>query len=681
MGSIWLGCLGAVCICALPPKAGASELLNGLSVQLPARVVLGKSPSDMSPSLEKTLAESAGPITITVPVGRTITETVKEECSSVTGVYLGILREKIGQLNPRLSIDEDNAEAALEKRATSAQVVYVPFCVGKTAESHTVAPGETLWTYFDRQKLETPDLSWDDYVHAVARLNNTTPDSLSALPIGKPVILPKFTVDIPVRSKAVKDAVRTIQKDIESGGIKSFRPTNWGVLDSGEEEKNEGRCGADRMSGIPKTQSAFQEIADALIRNEYLDKQQDWSRELQPVRVAILDSGVEGNANPLLAIMLRPLATWLPHDQTEALPDHDQKAHGTEVLSISAGGNLLGRVSGLMKFVEIAPFRVIDVQLTSDDQGQAHKQFVAKEELVLRGLHLAQANESVKIVNMSLRFPGEIEGFSEFVGPDEHFLIVVSAGNGGDELGTNYTAYPAMFGGNDSDNIITVGAVDGGNEWLRDSNRSSAHVDIAAWGCGVPVLRYDAEDDVFKVSLETGTSFAAPQVVFVAALLMREHREDWTAIKPVQVKRRLIYSSDLHPELWKNVKDGRVLNPRKALSLYTDVVELTSGRLMFGNLHLDETDTGTVKLCPDVAIPFTEIRKIAYLGNERFDGPLKPYFIYREQGNFVEPERRTVQELWCDSLFPTIDITDAMTGKKEVIDVKQVKDIVMAFRP
>jgi hypothetical protein len=94
--------------------------------------------------------------------------------------------------------------------------------------------------------------------------------------------------------------------------------------------------------------------------------------------------------------------------------------------------------------------------------------------------------------------------------------------------------------------------------------------------------------------LPSGTSFATPLVSFAAALIKAEANK---YIPPMQSKRRLLASSDLHPgDLATQIPDGRVLNVVKAVAIYHDILQLKDKSLIIGDLHLIQNGTA---LSPD----------------------------------------------------------------------------------
>jgi hypothetical protein len=73
-------------------------------------------------------------------------------------------------------------------------------------------------------------------------------------------------------------------------------------------------------------------------------------------------------------------------------------------------------------------------------------------------------------------------------------------------------------------------------------------------------------------------------VTFAAALIESEERRQ---LAPEYLKQRLLVSADLNPALAKDITDGRTLNIAKAISVFDDVVELSSDhKLLRGALRI-----------------------------------------------------------------------------------------------
>jgi len=134
-------------------------------------------------------------------------------------------------------------------------------------------------------------------------------------------------------------------------------------------------------------------------------------------------------------------------------------------------------------------------------------------------------------------------------------LFVVSAGNG-DILGRNIDSekiYPASY---DFKNVITVANLNHNGRLNRTSNYGKKVVDLAAPGT-----------DVFTTvnnnsyAYVTGTSFAAPVVTGVAALLYATKKD----VNPVCIKNAICCSVSKSKNLSDKVRTGGYLNGYKAI--------------------------------------------------------------------------------------------------------------------
>ena len=127
-----------------------------------------------------------------------------------------------------------------------------------------------------------------------------------------------------------------------------------------------------------------------------------------------------------------------------------------------------------------------------------------------------------------------------------------------------------------------VAALQANGQLVNQSNHGPAHVEIGAPGCDVPTLIYEETVGAFRTQNVSGTSFAAPLVSFAAALVRGEYGAD---IAPHEIKNRVLVSADLNPALADRIKDGRVLNIAKAISIFHDVVQDVEGNIYRGELR------------------------------------------------------------------------------------------------
>ena len=100
-------------------------------------------------------------------------------------------------------------------------------------------------------------------------------------------------------------------------------------------------------------------------------------------------------------------------------------------------------------------------------------------------------------------------------------LLVCAAGNAGNDNDGSLSAYPASY---DLDNIISVGAIDNNLElWIGDdfsTNYGQTSVDLFAPGYEIVSTYYNSTYNIVDYNYESGTSFAAPFVTGVAALIL-----------------------------------------------------------------------------------------------------------------------------------------------------------------
>ncbi len=232
-------------------------------------------------------------------------------------------------------------------------------------------------------------------------------------------------------------------------------------------------------------------------------------RQGRPVRVAVVDTGVDV-LNPQLkdAVDVKS-GTDLLSDAKDAGkgPTVDPVGHGTKVAGIIAARPAAG--SG---FVGIAPESVIIPIRQNDERGTGTSRTLA--------VGIKQAVDAgARVINISqdtatpLRPDSDLERAVEDALAHD-VVVVASAGNDGADGSTKPT-YPAAYPG-----VLAVGASDRNNERAPFS-QSGDFIGVAAPGV----------DMVSTVPggghcVDHGTSFSAPYVAGVAALIRAKH-PDW----------------------------------------------------------------------------------------------------------------------------------------------------------
>ena len=238
-----------------------------------------------------------------------------------------------------------------------------------------------------------------------------------------------------------------------------------------------------------------------------------------PVRVAVIDTGVDAG-NPQLQGKVEEGGSYLadPQSNQKEKATTDKVGHGTKVAGIIAARPIAGT-----GFVGLAPEAHIISFKQNDDQGSGSVQslITAIDDAVAQKADVINISQDVRASGDKATFDYQ-EDLKKAVERAEAAgaVVVASAGNDGREGAT----YPAAFL-----TVLAVGASDRNNERAPFSEYGS-FVDIAA--PGVDML---STVPTGGQCVDNGTSFSAPYVSGVAALLKGAH-PDWT---PAQIRARI----------------------------------------------------------------------------------------------------------------------------------------------
>lgn len=241
-----------------------------------------------------------------------------------------------------------------------------------------------------------------------------------------------------------------------------------------------------------------------------------WDRTTGGVLVAVLDSGVDP-AHPDLVGKVRAGGDFVDGDDDPV----DEQGHGTAVAGvIAARSNDRSGVAGASWGATLLAERVLD----HDGVGSACAVAVGMVDA---------ADAGAKVLNLSLGGPGlgqcpSVYRYAVDYAADQGAAVVAATGNDA-TAEDNPTNYPAAC-----DGVIAVGATD------RSGRRASfssygPHVDLVAPGQEVLVVHREGAGD-YGWALGSGTSFAAPLVAGVAALVLART----PGLTPVQLEQRLV---------------------------------------------------------------------------------------------------------------------------------------------
>ncbi|WP_078613701.1 type VII secretion-associated serine protease mycosin [Streptomyces katrae] len=227
----------------------------------------------------------------------------------------------------------------------------------------------------------------------------------------------------------------------------------------------------------------------------------------KPVRVAVIDTGVD-RANPQLSGAIDVGAGKDFVDPKGGDGTTDTVGHGTKV-----AGLIAARPQEGTGFVGLAPDSTIIPIRQNDGQGKGN------------ALSLGQAidhavSKGAQVINISQDTDVPLSADSELGkavqrAVDAKVVVVASAGNDG-MSGEKRRTYPAAFPG-----VLAVASSDRNNERAAFSQPGDF---IAVAAPGVDMV---STVPGFGQCIDNGTSFSAPYVAGVAALLRAEH-EDWT---------------------------------------------------------------------------------------------------------------------------------------------------------
>lgn len=234
--------------------------------------------------------------------------------------------------------------------------------------------------------------------------------------------------------------------------------------------------------------------------------------------VAVIDSGVSSNQQLSGRVTLE-------QSLTGTSPGLDCVDHGTGVAGIIAAAP-----KQRDPFVGVAPgARILSIKVTDQESVDAGSLAAGIIDAVTDGAQIINVSDQV----------GNTPALSNAVlfAAHKDVVIVAAAGNFDQQTGSTGPFYPAAYAADAATypNVLSVGALDASSAVPSFSQPVQTSVSVAAPGAGVLTI---APGGTFKQ--QDGTSFAAPFVAGVAALVRASHPK----LTAAEVLSRIVATAD-----------------------------------------------------------------------------------------------------------------------------------------
>lgn len=276
------------------------------------------------------------------------------------------------------------------------------------------------------------------------------------------------------------------------------------------------------------------------------------------IRVAVIDTGVTTRISDYFDHELE----YYNYAKAEPTQDGFDCYHGTGVAGLIAGkrpANSSRDYTGVAPDAEVISIRALEKSPGSGGEDQEDEQETLAP--TIKGIKKA-IELKVDIINIS-QSGGHSSSYAAAIQQAQQagILVVAAAGNGGPGAGASY---PAAYPG-----VVAVGSTDR-NDRPSEFSQSADDMAISVAAPGSEILRLQPSGNRGQAfETDRGTSFAAPQVSGLAALIM----ERYPKMTAEEVKRRLETTSDLPGG--RSVPDPLlgygIVNPYRAM---TDVMDL-----------------------------------------------------------------------------------------------------------
>ena len=270
-----------------------------------------------------------------------------------------------------------------------------------------------------------------------------------------------------------------------------------------------------------------------------------WSQTTgnKSIKVGILDSGI----HRAHADLNNNVSKNLGYSFFDNQPYVDKDGHGTLIAGIigAVSNNSIG-VAGVCWNIEMVSLKIFSYDKNNE---------LKTSSSAIKGAIEYAKNNNIDILNFS--YGGYVYDTIEYNAmANYNGIIICSAGNNTNNNDTK-AHYPSDY---KLDNVISVAASDKNDRLAAFSNYGKTSVDLAAPGAEILSTYIGSTSDLYFYS-DSGTSFAAPYVTGVAALLMSKYPK----IQVSRIRSAILNSVDKVSALSNKVATGGRLNAYKTL--------------------------------------------------------------------------------------------------------------------
>jgi subtilisin family serine protease len=541
------------------------------------------------------------------------------------GDPLSIIRERCGIVNKDYLalFQEANPNVAIDKPLESNTIVFPACFIVAPKKSILVEKGDSLTSiatkYFGSaggKTLKTIVESNRENINCrfpiSANSNDSSPDFFDSCTLhpGQQIVLLNVPITTNYLSKAETVEQLAQLKTELSSSVKNDSPASGltGVVTPAEDLVASAESSLDPIDQCKGTDEndpyPTLELIKLLKENDKFRQasiNSDVTVNNSPATVVVADTGLAGFDTP--AFPKSVFRTTYPSNydigpslnygkniynsrlEPAEFKDYNRYGHGTHITGILKGGSLLSvedanYLSGRFKILVAA---LLDIR-KNGEPANSYSASTPAGGIINAAIYAAE--EGANILNISFISSTQINGLADIVKKQKTLLVVASAGNTKKDADYINDVFPYSYGGANSDSLvpdqfIVVTAVQTDGTLAPFSTYGKKNIDLAASGCRIK--SNSVSGDIIALS---GTSESTPEVSLTGALLYSE------GIKQARrIKTRVVSSLDRSHYLENYVAWGGKLNILKALSVYQDVLELSSspGTFLSGEVVEDPT--------------------------------------------------------------------------------------------